>query len=429
MSREPVRVPSDDRRRIFPAFPARPRDSREPFANTWWGEAWLAALEQTSLDTARLARGRTYARAGHVLDMTVTPGRVAALVQGSRPRPYRAEARLRTLTDAQWDLLLATVEAEPDHMAALLDKEMSRTLAESSLRAGAPLLPGADDLSPHCSCPDRGHPCKHAAALCYQAARLLDADPFVLLLMRGRGESELLEEFRKRNAVQTARESRRIRTVPAREALTHRVLPRLPLPLPLPEHPGTGPALPDTPAEVPLDITALELLAADAAVRAHAALRTGVDPMPPQDPWPDVVRLAAASPTAGLTRSTRAWYARAAAGTGRTPRSLARAVAAWRQGGAEALAVLEHPWNPPAGPFDRARPALAAADLPRLRPRANRLTHEARGVQLRFGGDGHWYPYAAEPGTPETDEEAWWPEGARDGDPAAALTALLAGWP
>ncbi|MEO3754678.1 SWIM zinc finger family protein [Streptomyces sp. B6B3] len=426
MSREPVRVPSDDRRRTFPAFAARPPGSREPFADTWWGEAWLAALERTSMDAGRLARGRTYARAGHVLDVTVTPGRVAALVQGSRPRPYRVEARLRTLTDAQWDLLLATVEAEPDHMAALLDKEMSRTLADSATRAGVPLLPGADDLVPHCSCPDRGHPCKHAAALCYQAARLLDADPFVLLLMRGRGESELLEEFRMRNAARTTRESRRMRTTPAREVLSRGLLPRLPPPLPLPDHPGPAPALPDAPAAVALEVTSLELLAADAAKRAHAALRAGGAPMPPPDLWSDVVRLAAGAPTAGLTRSTRAWYARAAAATGRTPKALTRAVAAWHQGGAEALSVLEDSWNPPAGPFDRARPALAAAGLPRLRPRANRLTDEARGVQLRFGRNGHWYPYAAEPGTPETAEDAWWPEGAPDENPAAALTALLA---
>src|SRR5204862_340795 len=68
-----------------------------------------------------------------------------------------------------------------------------------------PLLPGPRYLDPHCSCPDRGHPCKHAAALCYQTARLLDAAPFVLLLLRGRGERELLDALSRLSATRAAR--------------------------------------------------------------------------------------------------------------------------------------------------------------------------------------------------------------------------------
>lgn len=54
------------------------------------------------------------------------------------------------------------------------------------------LLPGVGDLDPECDCPDWGNPCVHAGALCYQAAWLLDADPFVLLLLRGRGREEIV---------------------------------------------------------------------------------------------------------------------------------------------------------------------------------------------------------------------------------------------
>ncbi|MYR84810.1 hypothetical protein GTY41_07540, partial [Streptomyces sp. SID685] len=98
---------------------------------------------------------------------------------------------------------------------------------------------------------------------------------------------------------------------------------------------------------------------------------------------------------------------------------LARAVAAWRQGGVEGLAVLEEPWDPPAGRFDRARPLLLAADLPAFRPWRNRLTHPLGQVQLRLGRDGLWYVYESEPG-----EEDWWPRGTPDLDPVGALTGL-----
>ena len=38
--------------------------------------------------------------------ITVTPGLVLAYVQGSRPRPYRVQVRLRTFDDADWDRFL-----------------------------------------------------------------------------------------------------------------------------------------------------------------------------------------------------------------------------------------------------------------------------------------------------------------------------------
>lgn len=128
------------------------------------------------------------------------------LCAGSRPRPYRAELRLRTLSGADWDHFLEAAAAQPGHIAALLDKDMPHSLVDAAAEAGVALLPAPGDLVPSCTCPDSGRPCKHAAALCYETARLLDADPFVLLLMRGRGERELLDELARRSAAHSARE-------------------------------------------------------------------------------------------------------------------------------------------------------------------------------------------------------------------------------
>ncbi|WP_328829149.1 SWIM zinc finger family protein, partial [Streptomyces ureilyticus] len=173
--------------------------------------------------------------------MTVTPGLVLAYVHGSRPRPYRVQIRMRTLADEDWERFLDAAAERPGHIAALLDKDMPQSLAE----CGVELLPGAGDLEPHCSCPDFGHPCKHAAALCYQTARLLDEDPFVLLLLRGRGERELLDELSRRNAALAARSAHAgqkgqdgregqepvLPGVRARDALAPRQLPPLPEPV------------------------------------------------------------------------------------------------------------------------------------------------------------------------------------------------------
>ncbi|EGX55926.1 hypothetical protein SZN_30392, partial [Streptomyces zinciresistens K42] len=405
-------------RRTFPAFAPRPSGGTG-FAETWWGNAWVSALERGALDVERLARGRGYAEHGNVDAITVTPGLALAYVRGSRPRPYRAQVRLRTLDDRDWARFLDAVAERPGHIAALLDKEMPRSLAE----CGVPLLPGPGDLDPLCSCPDRGHPCKHAAALCYQTARLLDADPFVLLLLRGRGERELLDALSRLSAARTARDAQDREPHPqagvrATDALDpQRRLPPLPAPLPAPPHPEQPPVLPAAP-DGP-DAFALDQLATDATVRAHALLTTGRDPVGGLTLWQDAVRIAAARPGAGLTAATRSLYSSLASAAGRTSAELARAVAAWRQGGPEGLAVLEEPWDPPAGRFDRARPLLLAADLPAFRPWRNHLTHPRGHVQLRFGRDGLWYPYESEPG-----QDDWWPRGTPDLDPVGALTGL-----
>ncbi|MET9905512.1 SWIM zinc finger family protein [Streptomyces sp. NPDC006476] len=413
-------------RRTFPALPApvpAASGASDPsagprFAATWWGNAWVTALEEGALDAKRLARGRSYAEQGHVDAITVTPGLVLAYVQGSRPRPYRVQVRLRTLDDADWARFLDAAVERPGHIAALLDKELPQSLAD----CGVPLLPGPRDLDPHCSCPDRGHPCKHAAALCYQTARLLDADPFVLLLLRGRGERELLDALSRLNAARAARAAQDREPAPlpgvrASEALAERRLPPLPQPLPGPPHPEQPPVYPAAPGGP--DPFALDQLATDAAARAHALLTSGRDPVAELTLWQDAVRLAAARPGSGLTGATRALYASLASATGRNPADLARAVAAWRQGGLEGLAVLEEPWDPPAGRFDRARPLLLAADLPAFRPWRNHLTHPRGHVQLRLGRDGLWYAYESEPG-----RDDWWPRGTPDLDPVGALTGL-----
>ncbi|MER5870141.1 SWIM zinc finger family protein [Streptomyces sp. NPDC002044] len=394
----------DDRRRTFETLPAGTE------AASWWGRAWVTSLEETSHDAARLGRGRTYAAEGHVDAVTVTPGRIVAYVRGSRARPYRTELALPAFADAQWSELLEAVAADPAALAALLEREVPQSLAGT-------VLPGAGELSPRCSCPDVARPpCKHAAALCYRAARLLDEDPFVLLLLRGRGERELLDELTRRNAAHAAREQPDTAPdfpgVPARDALARGALPPLPAPSAVPAVTGIPPAYPADPAAP--DPLALDQLASDAAARALALLTTGEDPLAGLGLWEDAVRLASAHPTAGLTGAARTLYRDLARATGRTTTDLARAAAAWRQGGRAALAALEEPWDPPAGPFDRARPALLAAARGSFRPDRNRLTSGTR--QLRLGRDGVWYAYESRP-----DTEDWWPTGRPSPDPVTAL--------
>ncbi|GAA2423355.1 hypothetical protein GCM10010405_02090 [Streptomyces macrosporus] len=420
----------EGRERIFEALPpARGRG----FARTWWGQSWLRALEDTALDPEQLKQGRKYARAGAVGAVSVRPGRVTAVVRDRDGIRRRCDVLVQRLDDAEWDRLLDVVAGEAGHVAALLDRDLPPRLAEDAAAAGVALLPGIGDLEPECDCGVWDH-CLHTAAVSYQLARLLDRDPRLLLLMRGRDERSLLEEVQRRSALRAERAARPVGTapppgrepagVPADEAYAlGTILPPLPEAPPVPAEPGDPPSLTGgTPPAPGVDAGALEFLAARTAVAARRLLAEALAPdhadtaVPaPLTRWQDAVRLAAARPGADVV-------ARLAAGCGRTPLELRMAVRAWEFGGLAGLAVLTEEWDPLPAERARAGERIAAAwadvrgegDPPRLRVTRNRWTPVGTDLQLRLGRDGRWWPYRREGGR-------WWPAGPADRDPAAVL--------
>ena len=168
------------------------------FASSWWGKQWLQTLEGFGWDS-RLQRGRSYARRGQVVDLKLGPGGVTAGVQGSQPRPYQVQIKLRPLSDAQWDQAVAALEGRPLFVGQLLAGEMPEELEELFTAAKAALFPQqSKDLEMSCSCPDWAVPCKHLAAVYYLLAEWLDRDPFLLFEMRGRDRDALLAALRER---------------------------------------------------------------------------------------------------------------------------------------------------------------------------------------------------------------------------------------
>jgi len=103
------------------------------FGNTWWGKAWVDALEgRANLDPNRLPRGRTYARHDHVNRLEAEPGRITALVRGSRVLPYRVTITVRTFDDDQWDRLVDALTSQAAHAAALLNHELLPEVVETA---------------------------------------------------------------------------------------------------------------------------------------------------------------------------------------------------------------------------------------------------------------------------------------------------------
>jgi uncharacterized Zn finger protein len=172
------------------------RSKRGAIGEQWWSRRFIGVLESYGM-SGRLARGRSYARAGQVLDFELSQGKVTARVQGSRVRPYQVRIGVLPLTTAQWRRVLQKLASQALFRAKLLAGEMPHEIEEVFGECGTPLFPrSAADLEMHCSCPDWGVPCKHLAAVCYVLAEEFDRDPFGMLAWRGKGRDELLTALR-----------------------------------------------------------------------------------------------------------------------------------------------------------------------------------------------------------------------------------------
>lgn len=165
---------------------------------TWWGKRWIEALEEVLGGQAgRLARGRTYARAGRTHDLVVADGVVTAKVTGSRAEPYEVRIALSQLTPQAWQAAIVGLTAQAAFAARLLAGEMPEAIDDVFRAADASLFPRARaELTTRCSCPDWGDPCKHVAATHYVLGEALDRDPFLLFELRGRTKTEVLDALR-----------------------------------------------------------------------------------------------------------------------------------------------------------------------------------------------------------------------------------------
>jgi uncharacterized Zn finger protein len=449
--------------RSLPAFPARRGGPVR--GRTAWGRAWTAAVEEVWPEDEPLRRGRAFARSGRLGPVTVAPGSVHA-ESFTGDAAHATRITLRVLSDAEWDRLCERLADRTGPAAALLEGALPAELAEAAEDAGLPLLPDHGDLDADCGCGAPEHPCAHAIGLAVQTAWLLDRDPWLLPLLRGRTrealrddlKSELLlramtaitgegqdgttgqedagadvaeeppaaeepftgepdeEPFPEEPPEPDGRAPRSNRAAYARDRSPLPGLPPLPGPPAGGQEPATG-----------IEADPLDRLVADAAVRARELLAylhgAGDDgPPPPPDEWQDTVRLAATHPDARARDRLRQAVADRAAERG-LELDVDVLAEAWRTGGAAGLEVLEHPWTPGQRETARARTALAEAWSPDEEPplvvEDNRFTFEARGLQLRLGRDGRWYGYRRQDGV-------WWPTGEPAADPAAATAELLA---
>ena len=180
----------------------RSKSTQGKFVQTWWADRWIEALTPL-MDSARLSRGRSFARRGQVIDIQVTPGQVNSRVQGSHPKPYKVNIQLQPLSDGQWETVLDALAEQALFAAQLLNGEMPPNVEEVFQAVQVPLFPAEQgDLQTDCSCPDWANPCKHIAAVYYLLGEQFDKDPFLLFELRGRDKEAIIAALRERRAAE-----------------------------------------------------------------------------------------------------------------------------------------------------------------------------------------------------------------------------------
>jgi uncharacterized Zn finger protein len=169
-------------------------------ARTWWGKAWVRAVEEAAYSESDLGRARALARSGRIGGITVDAGSfLAAVADGDEV--WTVSGGLPVLDEQQSQALAETVAAESGNIAALLAGELPIGTVEHAEEAGVELLPYGGELETICTCAAWTDPCPHALAVLYQLAWLVDNDPLVLFQLRGLARDDLLARLHELTAV------------------------------------------------------------------------------------------------------------------------------------------------------------------------------------------------------------------------------------
>lgn len=155
---------------------------RGAIAKTFWGKAWCENLEHYSDFANRLPRGRTYARNGAVIDLTVTPGEVRAQVMGSSL--YAIAVTVAEVPARQWQSISTDCSGSIASLVELLQGRLSTAVMERICKPGSGLFPLPKEIRFQCSCPDWALMCKHVAAVLYGIGARLDEQPELLFSLR-----------------------------------------------------------------------------------------------------------------------------------------------------------------------------------------------------------------------------------------------------
>lgn len=162
-------------------------------ADSWWGRAWCANLEKYADYQNRVGRGKSYVRAGAVIDLKLDGGIINARVQGSRKIPYKVEVKIDPLPEVRYQAVLKGLSNRIENLEAFLNGDFPIDMKSLITDPQIGLFPNPREIHFSCSCPDWASMCKHVAAVLYGIGSRLDRDCHLFFAMRGIEISDFIQ--------------------------------------------------------------------------------------------------------------------------------------------------------------------------------------------------------------------------------------------
>jgi uncharacterized Zn finger protein len=174
--------------------------SGRKLTKTWWGMAWTENLERYADFGNRIGRGRSYVRQGAVLDLQIESGRVRAIVQGSRAKPYDVVVEVKPLDPVSWHKIVEACSGNLSSLEQLISGKFPAEMADLFMTTKTGLFPSPREIGFGCSCPDWADMCKHVAAVLYGIGVRFDEDPTLFFKLRQVDIDDLISDAVKKTS-------------------------------------------------------------------------------------------------------------------------------------------------------------------------------------------------------------------------------------
>ncbi|MHA1365719.1 MAG: SWIM zinc finger family protein, partial [Candidatus Heimdallarchaeota archaeon] len=167
--------------------------SSDTSEQSWWSEKFIEAMDYFESDS-RITQGKTYAKKGQVHDLQVGTGVINAKVQCTKARPFSVKIEFNTFSNEEWFLILNEMVGKASFAAGLSLGKIPRDIQKIFRKLNLSFFPKIKgDIKAACNCPDWANPCKHVAAVYFIFADMLNSNPALLFMIRGKTIDEITE--------------------------------------------------------------------------------------------------------------------------------------------------------------------------------------------------------------------------------------------
>lgn len=161
-------------------------------AGNWWARRWDALVQEMGVGAPDARASRAY----RVTRLEVVSGGISAAIQDRERGSCAIEVRVTALRDDQWERVSEALSTQSLVSAQLLSGAMPPEIEQVFAEAGARLLPAQrGDIAVTCGCCTRG-PCVHLPVVFALFGEMVNDDPGLLFLLRGRDRQQVLRDVR-----------------------------------------------------------------------------------------------------------------------------------------------------------------------------------------------------------------------------------------